>query len=224
MLTCAQQYRRRRQVCGDGLILGNEVCDDGKNHGVGCVFDCKHVSKGFVCDDDGGKVCTTVCGDKVRAGDEECDDGNNKAGDGCSPKCIIEDNWGCDDNGVCDGKCGDGVIAGFEECDNKKPGCTDKCRAAAAFGCNARDNTCKPLTSCIGIKDGTTKQILPGGARSQAVVAVCDQDYYIINPAKDDKWATYFKDVVEAGKDHTAIYAPSKASLLKNQHHTWYVR
>jgi hypothetical protein len=114
------------------------------------------------------------------------------------------------------------VIAGFEECDNNKAGCTDKCRAAGGFSCNPQDNTCKPLLNCIGIKDGTTKQMYPDGVGSQAVVAVCDQDYYIINPAKDVKWMTYFNDVVEAGKDFTAIYAPSQESLLNNQHHTWY--
>jgi cysteine-rich repeat protein len=81
----------------------------------GCVFDCKHVSDGFVCDDNGGKVCTTICGDKTRAGDEECDDGNNRNGDGCSAKCGIEDNWGCDENGVYGARFGGQEFA-LEEC------------------------------------------------------------------------------------------------------------
>ena len=62
-------------VCGDGLVLGTETCDDG--------------GESATCDTD----CTAVaCGDgtlNATAG-EGCDDGNTTDGDGCSSTCAIE--------------------------------------------------------------------------------------------------------------------------------------
>jgi cysteine-rich repeat protein len=192
-------------VCGDGVIVGGETCDDGKNHGVGCVFDCTSISDGFVCDDGEGKVCTTVCGDKSTAGKEECDDGNNRNGDGCSSRCEVEDDWECDQVGECNGKCGDGNVVGSEECDTTN-GCTDQCKAADGFACDADANKCQPVLSCIGVKSGQETMLFPGGPHSQVVKTVCDQDYYIIDPARDDNWKDYLYEATAYGKDHNAIY------------------
>ncbi len=64
--------------CGDGLITGTEVCDDGNRvSGDGCAGNCESAE---------------VCGDGAReAGrDEECDDGNSRSGDSCSSTCQAE--------------------------------------------------------------------------------------------------------------------------------------
>jgi cysteine-rich repeat protein len=43
----------------------------------------------------GGGVCTEICGDGLDFGSYECDDGNIRNGDGCSSKCKLEKNYGC---------------------------------------------------------------------------------------------------------------------------------
>jgi len=96
-------------VCGDGLVEGDEACDDGNvTDGDGCSAACVIETRtetdcgdGMDNDDDGlvdcadsdcagGPVCTPVCGDGVVAGSEACDDGNNTDGDGCSATCEEE--------------------------------------------------------------------------------------------------------------------------------------
>jgi cysteine-rich repeat protein len=75
-------------VCGDGVIEGNETCDDGNVASAdGCSADCE-VEPGFSCA--GGAVCLTVCGDGIVAASEACDDGNVVSGDGCSADCELE--------------------------------------------------------------------------------------------------------------------------------------
>ncbi|MEW5850012.1 MAG: DUF4215 domain-containing protein [Myxococcota bacterium] len=68
-------------------------------------------------------VCVgAFCGDAVWSPDhgEACDDGNLEAGDGCSPRCVVEG-------------CGDGVLQTGEECDDGNTssgdGCSDLCVA-----------------------------------------------------------------------------------------------
>jgi fibro-slime domain-containing protein len=141
--------------CGDGIVAGNEVCDDGKNDGSygGCMPGC--LSRGPYCGDN-----------KTQSPPEACDNGVNSAtGYGnntpqCAPNCQIAPYCGdgnvsngeqCDDgakNGTtgdygCQvgckrgGYCGDGVLNGTEGCDdgvnNGTPGsacqldCTPKC-------------------------------------------------------------------------------------------------
>lgn len=208
--------------CGDGLIVADEVCDEGEHaDGDGCALDCKHIENGFACDRAGTR-CTTVCGDGTRAGGEQCDDGNNKDDDGCSGKCTVEEHWGCVETPagmVCDGKCGDGVVAGFEECDGVA-GCSKKCRAERGFTC--ADNVCTVLGSCVGLADGVY-QIIPGGTASSApVVTQCAGGYAIIDPAKDMNWLEYFNDrTLHEGDGFDAIYAPSKENLIANRWMSW---
>ncbi|MEZ4426127.1 MAG: DUF4215 domain-containing protein [Nannocystaceae bacterium] len=99
-------------VCGDGVVEGDEECDDGPAN-----------------DDAGG--CTTACvaatcGDGLVYADvEECDDGdaNDDAG-GCTTACLVA-------------ACGDGLVyEGVEECDDgddnaDNAACTSGCQAAA---------------------------------------------------------------------------------------------
>jgi cysteine-rich repeat protein len=74
--------------CGDGVLQGQEACDDGNlTPSDGCSPLCV-VEDGWRCIE--GLPCTTVCGDSIVAGGETCDDGNTIAGDGCSSACQIE--------------------------------------------------------------------------------------------------------------------------------------
>ncbi len=137
--------------CGDGIVAGDETCDDGVNDGSygGCEADC---TRG------------PFCGDGLRqAGDEACDDGTNLGTysfDGepaCAPGCVLgaycgdgqvdalfgeecdeaEDNdgsyGGCDDDCTLGPRCGDGhTDAGDgEECDDGNTvsgdGCAEDC-------------------------------------------------------------------------------------------------
>jgi cysteine-rich repeat protein len=85
-------------ICGDGLQVGQEACDDGNiQDNDGCSSDCAAVEAGYRCPD-AGQPCTFLCGDGIlipEAG-EACDDGNTQDGDGCSSDCTqIEDGWAC---------------------------------------------------------------------------------------------------------------------------------
>ena len=64
-------------VCGDGIVVLGERCDDGVNPGGygKCNPDC---------------TLGEYCGDRIINGPEECDDGNTTSGDGCSNACLIE--------------------------------------------------------------------------------------------------------------------------------------
>jgi cysteine-rich repeat protein len=70
-------------VCGDGIVIAGEQCDDGNNvDGDGCSAACGIEAR---------------CGDGIVTAGEECDDGNNIDGDGCSATCRAP-------------VCGDGVV------------------------------------------------------------------------------------------------------------------
>jgi fibro-slime domain-containing protein len=87
--------------CGDGIVAGNEVCDDGKNDGSygGCMPGC--LSRGPYCGDN-----------KLQSPPEACDNGvNSVTGYGnntpqCAPNCQIAP------------YCGDGVTSNGEQCDD----------------------------------------------------------------------------------------------------------
>jgi fibro-slime domain-containing protein len=106
--------------CGDGIVAGDERCDDGENDGSygGCTAEC---------------LRAPFCGDGERQKDEgeECDDGVNLTpydtdGEGCSPGCKRP------------GFCGDGVTQGMfgERCDDGEDNADGygKCRTDCTFG------------------------------------------------------------------------------------------
>ena len=67
-------------ICGNGVIEGDELCDDGANNGQYgyCLVDCSALGP--------------RCGDGIlqSAEGEQCDDGNTNSGDGCSSTCQTE--------------------------------------------------------------------------------------------------------------------------------------
>ena len=75
-------------VCGDGIVDGDEECDDGNTEdGDGCDSSCMWESE---------------CGNGDVEGDEECDDGNTDNGDGCDENCMEEVPCATDPWNVCD--------------------------------------------------------------------------------------------------------------------------
>jgi cysteine-rich repeat protein len=64
-------------VCGDAVVEGDEVCDDGVNDGGygGCNADCTAPGP--------------FCGDGVVNGEEPCDDGDAEDGNGCNVDCVV---------------------------------------------------------------------------------------------------------------------------------------
>ncbi|HVY47071.1 MAG TPA: DUF4215 domain-containing protein [Minicystis sp.] len=110
--TCASTYRltlsgfthtvsQCTTICGDGIVAGDETCDDGTNDGSygHCNPDCTPGPR---------------CGDgTVQSPDEQCDDGTNlttysfSGMPGCAPGCVLG------------AYCGDGNVDSLfgEECD-----------------------------------------------------------------------------------------------------------
>lgn len=135
-------------ACGDGMIVGDEACDDGNPYNEdGCNESCE-VEEGWTCNALG---CTASCGDGALVGDEACDDGNPAAGDGCSQDCVLEEGWTCEDApSVCITACGDGIIAGEEECDDQGTlpgdGCSADCAVEEGWSCENTPSSC--ATAC----------------------------------------------------------------------------
>jgi fibro-slime domain-containing protein len=94
--------------CGDGIVAGSEVCDDGTNMGTygGCAAGCGAL--GPYCDDA-----------ILQNPPEVCDDGTNQSTYGgtskqCGPGCQ----WAF--------YCGDGIVSNGEQCDGG-PNCRADC-------------------------------------------------------------------------------------------------
>jgi cysteine-rich repeat protein len=114
--------------CGDGILAGAEVCDDGNNTNCdGCRGDCTRLDDvcgdgitecGEVCDDNNTNSCDgcigdcsrldDVCGDTITECGEACDDGNTQTCvpyPGCNPTCTATES------------CGDGIVNCGDVCD-----------------------------------------------------------------------------------------------------------
>ncbi len=106
--------------CGDGVVAGDETCDDGRNDGSygSCTADCQRGPR---------------CGDgTVQMPQETCDDGTNlttysRDGAGCAPGCRAP------------ATCGDGMVDSLfgEQCDDgraQNTGGYGKCKADCSLG------------------------------------------------------------------------------------------
>ena len=117
-------------TCGDGIVAGDEACDDGVNDGKygGCTSTCDHGPS---------------CGDGVLQADagEQCDDGVNLTPyGGCAPGCKIG------------GSCGDGVVDSLfgEQCDDGlNTGEYGKCAVGCVLGPRCGDGIVQgPKETC----------------------------------------------------------------------------
>ncbi|HZU83248.1 MAG TPA: DUF4215 domain-containing protein [Polyangiaceae bacterium] len=143
-------------VCGDGVINGNEQCDDGNTTPLdGCSASCR-LEPGFACavrSTVPNSVChATTCGDGHKEGFEQCDDGNLIPYDGCSPTCTLEPR--CNGLGGCTGVCGDGLVFPPEQCDDGNTisgdGCSSTCMLEPGSG-YACTNIAEPPAATLEI-------------------------------------------------------------------------
>lgn len=132
--------------CGDGMILGNEECDDDNSvSGDGCSNSCE-IEAGYTCEGS-PSVCTggggSTCGNSSVDPGEQCDDGNIANGDGCSSTCEYE---------TLGGICGDGTIVSPEECDDANTasgdGCSSACNVESGYQCMGTPSVCSIIPDC----------------------------------------------------------------------------
>lgn len=85
-------------ACGDGVVQGQEECDDGNTNNFDACTN----------------MCTQArCGDGVVQPGESCDDGNEIPDDACTNNCT-------------EPTCGDGIVQAGEACDDPDdPNCVD---------------------------------------------------------------------------------------------------
>lgn len=140
-------------VCGNKVLEGTEICDDGNvSPDDGCTDRCER-EPGWLCPTP-GVPCQPVCGDRVVLGVELCDDGNAIGLDGCAADCRgVEPGWRCAVPGVaCEPVCGDGLQRGREECDDgnlgANDGCTSECRLEAEWVCPTPGAACVSTVVC----------------------------------------------------------------------------
>ncbi|MCA9515865.1 MAG: DUF4215 domain-containing protein, partial [Myxococcales bacterium] len=138
--------------CGDGIVAGDEACDDGGNaSGDGCSAGCAD-EVGFTCRDAHGD-CDAICGDGLIVGGEACDEGPASSEPDAPPRGCAEDcgavlhGFTCSgEPSVCVTRCGDNVVAGDEACDDGRAeqiaegaevrGCDGECRIVPGWSCD----------------------------------------------------------------------------------------
>ncbi|CAD8120365.1 unnamed protein product [Paramecium sonneborni] len=98
-----------KPICGDGVIIGNEQCDDMNNNQNDGCHQCLFACDQYCIDCQQGicqfcelgrfivqNVCISQCGDGAYVKSVEfCDDGNRENGDGCDTYCNTEVNYLC---------------------------------------------------------------------------------------------------------------------------------
>lgn len=136
-------------VCGDGVIIAGEDCDDGNLRDWDGCSDMCHVEIGWTCPTE-GVLCLPICGDGFALGAENCDDGNVVAADGCSTACEVEVGFECPARGgPCTAVCGDGLQRGTETCDDGDlqdwDGCSDFCHVEVGWTCPTEGAPCLPI-------------------------------------------------------------------------------
>ena len=232
---CTKDDAPQDVVCGDGIIGGEEQCDDGNTADEdGCSSVCA-VEDGWKCEE-AGKPCTKleepqkpVCGDGSISGEEQCDDGNASDGDGCSAKCVIEDGWACTTAGkACTAVCGDGKILGTEKCDdgNAKDGdgCSAKCAIETGWACTTAGKACTAICGdgkIVGKEacdDGNTKN--DDGCSAKCVVEesyICSEAGKACKPEFDNKKSIKILGIGNSFMRDSTIYLHD---ILKNMGYT----
>ncbi len=126
-------------VCGNGVVEGAEVCDDGNT-----------------ADTDGcNATCTSdeTCGNGVvdESVLETCDDGNLLGGDGCSADCKSDETCGNGEIDLAKGEtCDDGDLQGGD-------GCSANCQSNESCGNGIQDPNTTPVEECDGGVGGSSE-------------------------------------------------------------------
>ncbi len=137
------------EICGDGLVVGIEDCDDsGVIDGDGCSGVCG-IEAGYECVGE-PSTCAPACGDGLIILPEGCDDGGLVAGDGCNGSCQVEPGFDCSGvPTVCTAICGDGLVVAGEGCDDGGTalgdGCGATCQAEPGYVCTGSPSVCQTV-------------------------------------------------------------------------------
>ena len=166
------------QVCGDGVIVEGESCDDGNLANTdGCSSVCQ-LETGFYCPA-ANQACSSVCGDGIRASNEGCDDGNVVDGDGCSGSCKTEKGYYCtlpvDSN-----------PNAFDTCTTCPVNCAACANATVCTECQAgnyfQGTMCGTCNSDQYLKDSSRCSDCPVGCStctSDEVCTACSSPYFL---------------------------------------------
>ncbi len=145
-------------ICGDGVVVTPEGCDDGAEAAGGCDSSCG-VEAGWDCTG-APSVCVEICGDGLVVGAEGCDDDNGDDGDGCDVGCVVEAGYLCTGApSTCspEAQCGDGVIDAGEDCDDgndvSEDGCDATCAIEPGFDCVGEPSVCLEDADGDGVLD-----------------------------------------------------------------------
>lgn len=158
-------------ACGDGVIAGREVCDDGNRvDGDGCSALClvepryTCVGQPSVCSPVGPTPVEPICGDGRVDAPETCDDGGTIAGDGCGGDCRTELGYVCTGApSVCSeivgtAFCGNGIVETGETCDDgdatAADGCSATCQVEDGYTCAGAPSVCSPIPPAPVCGDG----------------------------------------------------------------------
>ncbi|CAE7765145.1 unnamed protein product, partial [Symbiodinium sp. CCMP2456] len=157
-------------ICGDGLRVGDEDCDDNNTEsGDGCSPTCE-VEIGWFCKRAGTgvgfEVCLQTCLNGIIDPGEDCDDANTFKNDGCA-NCILEPGWRCEpiqhrftstsSGSQCMPVCGDGfrieLGPAAEECDDGNnlagDGCDPVCQLETGWRTKVQADSSKLLLESI---------------------------------------------------------------------------
>lgn len=140
-----------RSLCGNGIMTGNEKCDDGNTvDGDGCSSHCVNET-GFICEGTAPTVCKAECGNNHTAFPyETCDEGFDTKG--CI-NCQVQFGYYCNTTGQnCTCRHGDRKICAEEECDDGNTYNGDGCSAEGIIedGWECRNNTAN-FSECVKI-------------------------------------------------------------------------
>ena len=126
--------------CGDGIVGGSEVCDDGNTaERRRLLGELQPIETGCACTRDRASPAGPMCGDGIgAAATSSATTATPTNGDGCNARCRIEDNTVCTggpdtaDRAARPTTCGDGTgQQGTEPCDDGNndwgDGCTPAC-------------------------------------------------------------------------------------------------
>ena len=177
-MTAMQNISLCVPICGDGIVIWPEECDDNNTViGDGCGDDCM-IEEGFSCGSTENtatgfnfSVCSPICGDGRVVISEGCDDNNTINGDGCGSDCMIEEGFACDtmagpvfNFSVCAPVCGDRRLILPEECDDNNTingdGCGSDCMIEEGFACDTMAGPVFNFSVCAPVC-GDRRLILP---------------------------------------------------------------
>ena len=207
-------------LCGNGVIDGNEKCDginfDGKdcssfgfNSGVLSCYKCQ-INKGNCSnisppqdpeDPDVPEVPTQVCGNNLVEGNEDCD-GTNFDGATCSDYGFNSGNLSCDNCRVNDDACvntpapttcGNGTIEGNEQCD----GSNLNGKSCATYGFNTGNLSCN---SCQIINTNCSNTAAPPVEIDPLQIFDCNYNENYSSPIKDIANSSFWIKEIENGK------------------------